>query len=86
MLQNRQDKRLRLLAILAFVAYLTQAAIGALFVLSAAAPFWGAAHVGVAAATWGILVIFSVSEWLNSHDNVGQVTENSWKAQSDPIR
>jgi heme A synthase len=85
-LQNRQDKRLRLLAVLAFAAYLTQAAIGALFVLSAAAPFWGAAHVGVAGTTWGILVIFSVIEWLNSHNNAGQVTENSWKAQSDLIR
>ncbi|MEO8609746.1 MAG: COX15/CtaA family protein [Chloroflexota bacterium] len=85
-LQNRQDRRLRFLAVLAFAAYLTQAAIGALFVLSAAAPIWGAAHVGVAGTTWGILVIFSVIEWLNSHDNAGQVTENSWKAQSDPTR
>ena len=85
-LQNRQDQRLRLLAVLAFAAYLIQAAIGALFVLSAAAPIWGAAHVAVAGTTWGILVIFSVIEWLNSHDNAGQVTENSWKAQSDPTR
>lgn len=84
--QYRQDQRLRLLAVLAFVAYLTQAVIGALFVLSAAAPVWGAAHVGVAGTTWGILIVSSVIEWLNSHNNAGQVTENSWKAQSDPTR
>lgn len=82
--QNRQDQRLRMIAVLTLVAYFAQAAIGALFVLSAAAPLWGAAHVGVAGATWGLLVIFSVIEWLNSHNNAGQVTENSWKAQSDP--
>jgi len=85
-LQNRRDQRLRWLAAGAVIAYFTQAAIGALFVLSAAAPLWGAAHVGMAGATWGILVIFSVIEWLNGHDNAGQVTENSWKAQSDPTR
>jgi cytochrome c oxidase assembly protein subunit 15 len=84
--QNRQVKTLRLLAILALIAYLSQAAIGALFVLSAAAPVWGAAHVGVAGTTWGILVVLSVVEWLNSRSVDSQVAENSWKAQSDPTR
>lgn len=85
-LQNRKDSRLRLLAVLSFASFLVQAAIGALFVLSGAAAFWGAAHVGMAGATWGLLIVFCVIEWLNSHDSSGQVVENSWKVQSGPTR
>ena len=51
---------------LALAAYLTQAGIGALFVLSRAAPVWGAAHVGFAAVTWAMLVILSGIEFLSS--------------------
>jgi heme A synthase len=83
-LQNRQDQRLRSLSISALVAYLLQAGIGAMVVFSGASPVWAAAHVGVAGATWGILILLCVIEWLNSRDNAGQVVENSWKAQSDP--
>jgi len=82
--QNRQDRRLRLLAALALTAFLTQAAIGALFVLSQAASFWGAAHVGMAGVTWGLMVIFCVIEWLNSRVSRAQIAEGSWKAQSEP--
>jgi len=85
-LRHRRDRRLRLLAVLAGGAYLTPAGIGALFVLSGAAAFWGAAHVGMAGATWGLLVIFCVIEWLNSHASAGQVAGNSWNIQSDPTR
>lgn len=84
--QNRHDRRLRLLAGLALAAFFIQAAIGAMFVLSGAAAFWGAAHVGMAGVTWGLLVMYCVIEWLNSHNSSGQVAENSWKVQSDPTR
>jgi heme A synthase len=85
-LQNRTDRRLRLLVALALGSFFLQAAIGAMFVLSGAAAFWGAAHVGMAGATWGLLIVFCVIEWLNSHDSSGQVAENSWKVQSGPTR
>ena len=75
-----RDGRMRGFAVLAGVLYLSQAGVGALFVLSAAAPLWGAAHVGLAAATWGALVILSLMEWMNSRDLPG---ENTWKPQSE---
>lgn len=65
-LRNRQSKRIHTLAVLALAAYLTQAGIGALFILSSAQSIWGAAHVGVAATTWGLLVVLSVIESMNS--------------------
>jgi hypothetical protein len=36
-----------------------------MYVLSAAGPEWGAAHVGMAAATWSLLVVVSTFETLN---------------------
>jgi heme A synthase len=73
----------RRFAILAFFAYLAQAGVGAMFVLSSAAPFWGAAHVGLAAATWACLVVLSVIEYLNS---AGRAREQAaWKLQSNSI-
>jgi heme A synthase len=63
---HRQSPRLKWLSVVALVIYLAQAAVGALFVLSAAAPIWGAAHVGMAAATWGLLVVVSIMEWQNT--------------------
>lgn len=71
--QNRQDSRLRTLAVSALIVYLAQAGVGAMFVFSGAAPFWGAAHVGLAGATWGLLVILCVSEWLNSREVTSEV-------------
>jgi heme A synthase len=56
------DKRILLLAVSAFVGYLLQAAIGALFVLSKAEPFWGVAHVAFACMTWASLVVVSAIE------------------------
>jgi heme A synthase len=69
-LKNRSDARLRGLAWGAFGAFWSQAAIGAMFVWSAAAPLWGAAHVGMAAATWGLLVALSLVETLNNHPEI----------------
>jgi heme A synthase len=64
----RQSPRLKWLSVAALVIYLAQAGVGALFVLSAAAPLWGAAHVGMAAATWGLLVVISIMEWRNTNE------------------
>jgi heme A synthase len=63
-LQKRQSHSIRLFAGLALLAYLGQAAVGAMFVWSAAAPALGAAHVGLAAATWALLVGLSVMEYV----------------------
>jgi heme A synthase len=83
-LRTRQDQRVRTLAILALVMYLLQAAVGALFVLTAAAPLWGAAHVGFAAATWATLVALSAFETLNSR-TVMQ-SESEWQPSSKVSR
>ncbi len=64
--RHRQSPRLKWLSAIALICYLAQAGVGALFVLSAAAPIWGAAHVGMAAATWGLLVVLSILEWRNT--------------------
>ena len=73
-------------ALLALFAYLAQAGIGAAYVLTAAAPLWGALHVLFAALTWGSLVGLSLVETLNSRDKGGE-TEGTWQRQtSDPVR
>jgi heme A synthase len=73
----------RRFAVLALIAYLAQAGVGAMFVLSSAGPFWGAAHVGLAAATWACLIVLSVIEYLNSADTARE--QGVWKPQSDAI-
>lgn len=73
-------------ALLALLAYLAQAGIGALYVFTAAAPLWGALHVLFAALTWGALVALSLIEMLNSRAASGE-TEGSWHSQlSEPVR
>lgn len=67
-LRTRQTGHARTLAILALTMYLAQATIGALFVLTAAQPIWGAAHVGFAAATWAVLVALSAIETMNTRN------------------
>ncbi len=81
-LQSR-GAAVRRFAVLALVAYLAQAGVGAMFVLSSAGPFWGAAHVGLAAATWACLIVLSVIEYLNSADSARE--QVAWKPQSDTI-
>ncbi|MBK9122240.1 MAG: heme A synthase [Chloroflexi bacterium] len=56
----------RWLAVAALVFYGLQAAVGALFVLMAAAPLWGTLHVGLAALTWAALVLVSIIETVNT--------------------
>lgn len=77
------DRRMQSLTILALVMYLAQAGVGALFVLSAAAPLWGAAHVGMAAATWALLIVVSTFESLNTGESRQQT---GWQQQSEPLR
>jgi heme A synthase len=71
----------RTLALAALVTYLVQAGVGALFVMSSAAPLWGAIHVGLAATTWSLLLVLSVIEWLGSRPSDGKV-ETQWNPQS----
>ncbi len=83
-LKNRQDSLSRGLAMGAFVLYLAQAAVGAMYVLSVAGALWGAAHVGMAAATWSLLVVLSAIEAINAgHLVVNQLQEaETWKPHS----
>lgn len=82
----RSDGTARRYALLALVAYLAQAGIGAFYVLSAAAPLWGALHVLFAALTWASLVGLSLVETLNSRFVRGE-TDGAWQPQtSEPVR
>lgn len=78
----------RTLSLLALVTYLSQAAVGAFFVWSSAAPLWGAAHVGLAAGTWALLICVSVVDTINTRALIGQENaENAeWKLQSNRSR
>lgn len=81
--RHRQERLARWLAIGALVAYLLQAGVGALYVFSVAAAAWGAAHVGLAALTWGLLVILSTVEALNTGDILkSRETGGVWNIQS----
>ena len=76
----REAGQVRWLAVLALGVYLAQAGVGAMFVLSAAAPVWGAAHVGLATVTWALLIVLSVVETRNTAS--GEQIETQWKPQS----
>ena len=54
--QLRRDTLSRRIALAAAAVYALQIGVGAMFVISAAGPEWGAAHVGLAAAAWALLV------------------------------
>lgn len=80
--KERDDQRLKTLAIAALIAYFAQAGIGAMFVISRAQAVWGAAHVGLAATTWALLVALTAIEWLNNHTSSSEITEKTWDLQS----
>lgn len=63
--RHQVQKLVRQLALAAGHVYLLQIGAGAMFVISAAGRFWGAVHVGLAAAVWGILVVVAVIEHIN---------------------
>jgi heme A synthase len=80
----RQNGFVRMLAAGALTAYLLQVGIGAMYVFSVAAPLWGAAHVGMAATTWALLVVLSTVEALNT----GEILKSreagvEWKSPSN---
>ncbi len=88
----RTNRNVRTLSLVALGLYLAQSAVGALYVFSLAAPLWGAAHVGFAAATWAALVGVSIIETLNSSEitpgaertmNQSDKERSEWKVQSD---
>lgn len=82
-LKYRQDGLVRGVAVAALVVYLMQAFVGMMYVLSVAGPEWGAAHVGMAATTWGLLVVLSAVEALDTgkQHNQNQV-DTAWNPQS----
>jgi heme A synthase len=77
--RQRQQPAVRILSVLAFALYLMQAGVGALFVLSAAAPIWGAAHVGLAASMWAALVALGVVETMNHRPQTQIEDEQAWQ-------
>ena len=81
-LQSGRSRQVRQVAIFALIAYLAQAGIGAVFVLTTAGTVWGAAHVGMAAVTWAFLVILGVMEYLDNRELVDRA-ELQWKQQSE---
>ena len=83
----RQDAFVRGLSVAAFVVYLMQAGVGAMYVWSVAGPEWGAAHVGMAATTWALLVVLSTIEALNVSDMVAKQKDQEleWNQQSDIV-
>ena len=61
----RAEPLIRRIAFGAVVIHILQIAAGALFVLSSAGREWGAIHVGLAAAVWGLLVTLAIMEGMN---------------------
>jgi heme A synthase len=82
-LRGRDDRNLRLLTIGAMVTYLAQAGVGAIFVVTEAEAVWGAAHVGLAATTWGLLVTVCTLDTLNSRENAANQEAREWTPQSE---
>jgi heme A synthase len=84
--QAGRVRLVRWLAVGALLAYLAQALVGAVFVVTSAAPIWGAAHVGLAALTWSLLVAVSAIDTLNSRPISQEVTQKQdhpvWTPQS----
>lgn len=82
-MKNRSEPLIKQIAIATGFTYLLQAGVGAMFVLSVAGPQWGAAHVGLAATTWGLLVTIAVIETMNNHQVTLSRKKNEWQPQSE---
>ncbi len=63
--RGRSERLVKRLAMAALHSTLLQIGVGALFVLSAAGAEWGALHVGLAAAVWGLLAALAAVERMN---------------------
>ena len=66
--RERSENLIRRLALGAVLVQALQIGVGALFVLSIAGREWGAMHVGLAAAVWGLLIALAVIERLNTQN------------------
>lgn len=82
---NREAHIARWLAASALGVYLMQGLVGALFVWSEAASVWGAAHVGLAAVTWSLLVILSAVEAINNRSASLERNNNLWNSHSEAV-
>lgn len=81
--RSRHQNTERWLSLGAAAAYLAQAGIGAGYVLSSAAPLWGALHVLFAALTWALLVCLTVVEVVNTRKPEAE-EKSAWQPQSSP--
>jgi heme A synthase len=81
--RQRRAQNIRIFSVLALLTYLLQAGVGAMFVITAATPVWGASHVGLAALTWALLVVLSTVETAHNRIIEGQI-ETQWHPQSEP--
>jgi heme A synthase len=81
---RRRDGMTRQLAAAAFLLYAAQAGVGAMYVLTVAGSVWGAAHVGMAAAAWAVLITLCVVEAVNVGDLKLQTKQSEviWKQSS----
>jgi len=83
--QSQRPTAVRRLTMLALVLYLAQSVVGALFVLTAAAPLWGTLHVGLASLTWASLAVASFIEAAHTGSLTFSVkSESQWKQLSTP--
>ncbi|MCY3915787.1 MAG: COX15/CtaA family protein [Chloroflexi bacterium] len=63
--RHRSEPLIKRIALGAVFIHIVQIVAGALFVLSSAGREWGAIHVGLAAAVWGLLVILAIMGGMN---------------------
>lgn len=79
--RERTTQSVKTLTVLALVAYLLQAGVGALYVLTSASVWTGVLHVALAATTWALLVSLSVLETLNSREIISEQGKQAWNQQ-----
>ena len=63
--RKRRQRLIRRIVLGAALAQILQIGVGAFFVFSAAGRAWGAAHVGLAAVVWSLLVTLAAIERIN---------------------
>ena len=82
-MKSRSEPLVKQVAMATGILYLLQVGVGAMFVISVAGPEWGAAHVGLASATWSLLVILAVVETMNNLQAQRNGAENGWQPLSE---
>lgn len=79
--QSQRPTAVKRLTVIALALYLAQSAVGAFFVLTAAAPLWGILHVGLASLTWAALAVCSFIEAANTGTlTFSAQSEAAWQA------